>query len=126
MSKPYSDALRIRAVSAVAGGLSRHQASRQFSVGVSSVIRWVQQHDQTGSVTPKAMGGSRGTRIEGADREWLLQRIKAQPDLTLEELRRELAEQRGLMVGYGSVWRFCDREKVTFKKKSARRSAGPT
>ena len=78
MSKPYSDDLRIRAVSAVAGGMSRHQASKQFSVGVSSVIRWVQQHDQSGSVSPKAMGGSRGTRIEGADRDWLLQRIKSQ------------------------------------------------
>lgn len=50
MSKPYSDDLRIRAVSAVAGGLSRHKASEVFSVGVSSVIRWVQQHEQTGSV----------------------------------------------------------------------------
>jgi len=81
MSKPYSDDLRIRAVSAVANGLSRHKASKLFSVGVSSVIRWVQQHDQTGSVSPKPMGGSRGTRIEGADREWLSERIKAQPDL---------------------------------------------
>lgn len=125
MSKPYSDDLRIRAVSAVASGLSRHKASEVFSVGVSSVIRWVQKHEQTGSVSPKPMGGSRGTRIEGADREWLLERIEAQPDLTLEELRHELAEQRGLMVGYGSVWRFCDREKLTFKKKSARRPAGP-
>jgi putative transposase len=77
MSKPYSDDLRIRAVSAVAGGLSRHKASEVFSVGVSSVIRWVQKHEQTGSVSPKPMGGSRGTRIEGADREWLLGRIKA-------------------------------------------------
>jgi putative transposase len=108
----------------VASGLSRHKASEVFSVGVSSVIRWVHKHDQTGSVSPKPMGGSRGTRIEGADREWLLERIKAQPDLTLEELRHELAEQRGLVVGYGSVWRFCDREKLTFKKKSARRPAG--
>ena len=63
MSKPYSDDLRIRAVTAVADGMSRHQASKQFSVGVSSVIRWVQQHEQTGSVSPKPMGGSRGRRI---------------------------------------------------------------
>ena len=125
MSKPYSDDLRIRAVSAVASGLSRHKASEVFSVGVSSVIRWVQKHEQTGSVSARPMGGSRGTRIRGADREWLLARIKAKPDLTLEEMRRELADQRGLKVGYGSVWRFCDREKLTFKKKSARRSAGP-
>src|ERR1700704_6249507 len=87
MSKPYSDDLRIRAVSAVASGLSRHKASEVFSIGVSSVIRWVHKHDQTGSVSPKPMGGSRGTRIEGADREWLLERIKGQADLTLEEMR---------------------------------------
>jgi transposase len=125
MSKPYSDDLRIRAVSAVVGGMSRHKVSKLFRVGVSSVIRWVQQHARTGSVSPKPMGGSRGTRIAGADREWLLERIKAQPDLTLEELRRELAGQRSLVVGYGSMWRFCDREKLSFKKKPARRPARP-
>jgi transposase len=72
------------------------------------------------------MGGSRGTRIEGTDRAWLLDRIAVKPDLTLQEIRRELAEQRGLAVGYGSVWRFCDREQLTFKKKPARRAARPT
>jgi transposase len=123
MSKPYSDDLRSRAVAAVAGGMSRHQAAVVFSVGVASVIRWVQRHDRTGSVSAKPMGGRRGTRIEGADRAWLLERIAAKPDLTLEEMRRELADQRGLMVGYGSVWRFCDREKLSFKKKSACRPA---
>lgn len=43
-------------------------------------------------------------------------RIAAQSDLTLEELRRELAKQRGLAVGYGTVWRFCDREMQSYKK----------
>ena len=45
-----------------------------------------------------------------------MERIKAQPDLTLEQLRHELAEQRRLAVGYGSVLCFCDREKLPFKK----------
>jgi transposase len=123
MSRPYSDDLRARAVAAVAAGLSRHRAAKVFSVGVSSVIRWVQHHRRTGSVSPKPMGGSRGVRIAGADRDWLLARIAAKPDLTLEEMRRELAE-RGLAVGYGTVWRFCDREGLTFKKNSARHPAG--
>ena len=70
------------------------------------MIRWAQRQEQTGSVSARPMGGSRGTRIRGADREWLLARIKAKPDLTLEEMRRELADQRGLKVGDGSVWRF--------------------
>jgi transposase len=125
MSRPYSDDLRSRAVAAVDAGMSRHQVAKLFRVGVSSVIRWVQQHRRTGSVSPKAMGGSRRTRIEGADRAWLLARIAAQPDLTLQELRRELAGHRGLEVGYGTVWRFCDRERLTFKKNFARRPARP-
>lgn len=123
MSKPYSDDLRSRAVAAVSEGMSRHKAAAVFSVGVSSVIRWVQRQEQTGSVSAKPMGGSRGRRIEGSNREWLLGRIKAKPDLTLEEMRRALAEHRGLVVGYGSVWRFCDREKQSYKKKPARRPA---
>ena len=123
MTKPYSEDLRVRAVEAVAEGMSRRQAAKLFKVGASSVIRWSQLREQTGSVAAKPMGGSRGTRIEGADRQWLLQRIAAQPDLTLEELREELAEQRDLEVGHGSVWRFCDREKLSVKKKSAGQSA---
>ena len=125
MSKPYSEDLRIRAVEAVTNGMSRRQAAKLFKVGASSVIRWSEQYEETGSVAAKPMGGSRGTRIEGADREWLLRRIAEQPDLTLEEMRHELA-QRGLTVGHGSVWRFCDREKQTFKKKPARHSARQT
>src|ERR1700733_11361586 len=90
MSRPYSDDLRSRAVAAVDGGMSCRQAAKVFSVGVSSVIRWVQRRRTTGRVSPRPMGGDRGSRIVGADREWLLARIVAKPDLTLEELRREL------------------------------------
>lgn len=122
MSRPYSEDLRWRAVAAVTAGMSRRRAAEVFSVGVSSVIRWVDRHRQTGSVSAKPMGGDRGSRIEGADREWLLARIAARPDLSLQELRRELAE-RGLVVGYGTVWRFCDRERLPLKKNPARRPA---
>lgn len=120
--KPYSDDLRWRAVMAVEGGLSRHEAAEMFSVGVSSVIRWVSRYHRTGGISPEPMGGDRGSRIVGADREWLLERIKASPDATLQELRQELAAH-GLIVGYGTVWRFCAREDLSFKKNAIRRSA---
>jgi transposase len=51
-----------------------------------------------------------------------LSRIAAEPDLTLQELRQALAGH-GLQVGYGTIWRFCDREKLTLKKNPARRPA---
>jgi len=116
MTKPYSEDLRIRAVEAVANGMSRRQAARLFKLGASSVIRWTERREQTGTVAAKPMGGSRGTSISGADREWLLELIASLPDLTLEKLRAELARQRGLSVGHGTIWRFCDREKLSFKK----------
>jgi transposase len=101
MSRPYSDDLRSRAVAAVEAGKSRHQVAKLFQVGVSSVIRWVDRRRRTGSFSPRPMGGNRGYRIEGEHRAWLLERMVAKPDLTLEEIRRELAE-RGLAVGYGT------------------------
>jgi len=118
MSKPYSEDLRERVVAAVAGGLSRRQAAGIFAVGVSTVVRWVQRFRATGRVAAKAMGGDHRSRLTGL-RDWILERIETEPDLTIEELRTEL-RQRGMIVGYGTVWRFFEREAVTFKKKRAR------
>ena len=66
-------------------------------------------------------GGDRRSRLK-EERQWLLQQIKEFPDATLTELQDALA-QRGIRVGYGTVWRFFDREGISFKKKSLRRGA---
>jgi transposase len=118
MLKPYSEDLRERVVAAVEGGLSRRQAASMFDVGISTVIRWVQRFRTTGSFLAKPMGGDHRSRLTGA-RTWILERIEAASDLTIEELRDELRE-RGVVVGYGTVWRFFEREAITFKKKRAR------
>ena len=123
MARPYSLDLRERVVRAVEGGLSRRGAASVFGVAISTVIHWVRRHRDTGSVAAKPMGGDRSSRLKGADRRWLLERVEAAPDLTLEELRSELAA-RGVPVGYGTVWRFFAAEGFSFKKNRARRRAG--
>jgi putative transposase len=119
MTRPYSEDLRVRAVGAVEGGLTCRQAAALFSVGVSSVVRWCQRKRTTGGVAAKPMGGKVKPKL-GPERAWILARIEAEPSLTLDELRRELAD-RGVVVGHGTVWRFFHREKLTFKKNAARR-----
>jgi transposase len=121
MARPYSMDLRERVVRTVDGGLSRRQAAALFEVAASTVVEWVQVWHATGSVAAKPMGGDHNSRLKG-ERDWLLGRIEAVPDLTLEELRAELAE-RGIHVGYGTVWRFFAAEGISFKKNRARRRA---
>jgi transposase len=121
MPKPYSQDLRERVVRAVEAGASCHEAAATFEVGVSSAIRWTARFRQTGSVRAKPMGGSRSPL--DAHKDFLLALISDEPDLTLEEIRSRLAV-RGIVVAASSVWRFCDRHDLTFKKKPARLRAG--
>jgi len=121
MSRPYSEDLRARAVSAVEGGLSCRRSAAMFSVGVSSVIRWCQRKRETGEVAAKPMGGKVKPKLL-VHRDWLLARVKAEPSLSLEELRAELAG-RGSKVAVSTIWLFLEREKQSFKKNSARRRA---
>lgn len=116
MGKPYSIDLRERVISAVAkAGMSCHQASKHFGIGINTAITWVRRWRQTGSVAPGKMGGHKPKAISGEHRLWLLQRIK-DGDFTLRGLVAELAE-RGLTVDYRSVWEFVHAEKLSFKKK---------
>jgi transposase len=125
MGKPYSMDLRERVVAAVeAGGKSRHEAARQFGIGISTAIKWVQRFRETGSVSPGQMGGHRPKAIVGPYRAFLLERTRS-GDFTLRGLVAELAE-RGLKVDYRTVWTFVHAEKLSFKKKRARQRTGST
>src|SRR5215208_6912879 len=59
-------------------------------------------------------GDRRSGRIE-ARAGLILGLVEATPDITLEELRTALAA-RGVAVGYGSLWRFFARRRITRKK----------
>src|SRR5580692_13155166 len=114
MARPYSADLRERVVRGVEGGLSRRRAAAVYQVGVATVIAWVKAWRDEGRMRPKPMGGDHSSRLT-ADRDWLLRRVEEASDLTLEELRAELAA-RGKVVGYGTVWRFFAAEGISFKK----------
>jgi transposase len=122
MARPYTRDLRERVVRAVDGGLSRRKAAAIFDVGIATVIEWIKIWREDGRVEAKPMGGDRNSRLK-EERTWLLERITEAPDLTLEEIRAELAA-RGKHVGYGTVWRFFAAEDISFKKNRARQRAG--
>jgi transposase len=125
MAKGYSTDLRVRAIELVEEGESAREAARILGVGASSTIRWVERFTTTGSVAAKPGTGHCHSPLE-AYKDWLLDLVAAEPDLTLEEIRARLAEKKQHKAGIGSIWRFFDRHKISFKKNSARGRAGPS
>jgi putative transposase len=105
-------------VAAVAGGESCRSVASRFDVAVSSVVKWSQRQRRTGSVAPGKMGGHRPVLL-APHRDFIAQRVQAQPHLTLHGLKDELAA-RGVIVSHNTVWTFLRREGLRFKKKPVR------
>jgi transposase len=123
MARPYSLDLRERVVAAAAAGRSCREVAAMFDVAVSSVVKWTGRQRATGSAAAKPMGGKRPLLLTG-ERDWLMARLQAKPDLTLNALRAELAE-RGLVVSCDTLWRFVRRQGKSFKKNRLRERAKP-
>ncbi len=123
MAKPYSDDLRERVAASVAGGRSCRTTATLFDVSVASAVKWSQRLRATGSAAAKPMGGVRRAVLAG-EREWLLGRVGAAPDLTLRALQAELAD-RGVVVSHWAIWKLFASEGITFKKKPSAIRATP-
>ena len=123
MARAYSLDLRERVVRAVGEGRSCRNVASSFAVSAASVVKWSQRFRATGSAAARKVGGGRPFALAG-EREWLLARIAEKPDITLRALAGELAA-RGVRVSHFAVWHFFEREGISFKKKPARKRAGP-
>ena len=122
MARAYSLDLRDRVVAAVENGTPCRAVAGTFGVSPASVVKWSQRFRASGSAAAKPMGGKRPFALTD-ERDWLLGRIAAKPDITLRALVSELAE-RGIKVSLYAVWHFLDKEDISFKKKRARQRTG--
>jgi len=112
MAKPYSDDLRRRAVEAISDGATIPEAAEQCGISISSMVRFLKLHRETGSVSPAKFGGYKDFAL--ADHEKLVRQLVAnQPDITLEELAARLAKKK-VAVGKSSISRFLHHLKLTF------------
>lgn len=115
MSRALSVDLRERVVAAVAAGASCRSAAARFGVSAASAIRWAALAREAGSVAPGPLGGDRrSARIE-AHAPLILRLVAQEADITLKEIRAELANA-GVAVGIGTLWRFFARRRMTWKK----------
>ncbi len=120
MTKPLSNDIRERLVSAVEDGMTRRSAARRFGVAASTAIKWVDRWRRTGDVGPRPQGGDRRSHRIEAHAEEILALIEATADITLGEIVAHLDEVHGLRVAQSTVWRLLERHGMTFKKNRAR------
>ena len=125
MAKGYSKDLRVRAVSMLETGESAREAGRLLDVSASTAIRWIDRWTTTGSVEAKPGTGHTRSPLE-KHRQWLLDLVAAEPDLTLDEIGARLGSNKKLKTATSSVWRFYERHGISFKKNTARHRAGST
>ena len=116
MTTPLLMDLRGRVLAAVAAGLSHRQVGERFAVSAASVSRWRARARDQGEACAKPMGGDRRSYRTEAHAALILGLYEAERDATLQELRAALAEQ-GVMIGYGGLWRFFARRRITVKKR---------
>jgi transposase len=119
--------LRTRLLAAIDAGMSCRAAATRFGVAPSTAIRWEAQRRATGSVAPKRQGGDMRSRRVEERRTDILALWEARKDITLDELRVQLAGM-GLVVANSTLHRFFVRHGITRKKRPATRSSrtGPT
>lgn len=120
MTRALSVDLRKRVIAAVEEGASCRQAAARFGVSASSAIRWHALSRIVGDATPKRQGGDRRSgRIE-AHAAVILGALERKSDITLADLRAELAGH-GIGVGVAGLWRFFKRRPITLKKRPGMR-----
>ena len=94
-----------------------------FGVTPSAAGNWHRQYRRTRSYAPLAMAGDRRWKLSG-ELGWIAERLAAVYDLTLAEVRSDLAA-RGVVVSYAGVQRTVKRLGLRFKKNDLYDGAGP-
>src|SRR6266700_98723 len=109
MTKAYSVDLRRRVVRFVEAGHSRRSAAARFDVSVAFVVKLLAFFHAKGSYAPKPEGGWRYSKLD-PKRDFLLERVAQEADITMPELAGELAGMGTRSLGRGGSARRMDRQ----------------
>lgn len=119
MGKAYSIDLRERLVREVEAGESRRGAAGQFDVAPSTAVRLYARYQESGSVEPKKQGRPAGSGKLGPHKDFIIDRVKRAPDVTMPELARLLEAERGVKVDPSNVSKFLCAAGYTYKKSAS-------
>ncbi len=117
--KAYSLDLRQKIVDIYAeGNISQRQLAKQFRVALSFIEKLLKQHRETGNIAPKVRTEQTPTKLNAEQLKVLEQIVEANNDATLDELRYQLEQKTGVLIGRSTVDRMLTKLNLTVKKKT--------
>ncbi len=127
--RPYPKELRVRVVAAVEQGEhSIPEIAGLFGVGITFVKKMLRLHRAGDDLEPRYGGGPERS-LKEPERALLREQIAGQPDASLEELQKVLAEKARVSVSLATISRALQelglpRKKRAFSPGSAMRNRG--
>jgi transposase len=127
MPAPLSLDIRLRFQRCIEDGLSGRAAARRLMISPASGARLAKRIRAGAPITPAKCGRPTGWGKLGPCRDFLLEMVGQDPDITLRELQGALAEAEGVRVNETSLSRALHRLGFTYKKSrwSRTSTAGP-
>ena len=121
MGRAVSNDLRVRMVRGIAAGKSRREVAAQFEVAPSTAVRVQARYATTGSVEPARQGRPPGSGKLGPYRDAIVERVKAEPDITMPDLAVWLEADHGVSVDPSNLSKLLCKEGFSYKKNAAGR-----
>jgi len=118
----YAQHLRDRVLAAVDRGIGAYEAAPLFQVSVSWIYKALARRRDTGESTARPQVNHVAPKLL-AQHEAIRLKLKAEPDLTLAELRAWLAHEHQVSISQRGMWKTLRQLELTRKKRpSMRRS----
>ncbi len=118
MGWAYSVDLRERVVAVFdAGDMTDEEVAELFRVGEATVHRWKRLKRETGSLVPRPRrGGGMPPRVAPERYDLVREMVRAEPDLTVEEVAWEFHRRTGRSVSPAAMGRTLQKLGLTRKK----------
>ena len=117
MPSPLSPDLRRRFSELIAAGSSARSAARRLLISPASGVRLAAKIREGASLEPQKCGRPEGVGKLDPHKDFLIELVEQDPDITLAELRGALIEATGVTVGVPAIVRMLKRLGFTYKKR---------
>jgi len=117
MSSPLSPDLRRRFSELIVSGSSARSAARRLLISPASGVRLAAKVREGASLEPEKCGRPAGVGKLGPHKDFLVELVEQDPDITLAELRGALIDAEGVTVGIPAIFKMLKRLGFTYKKR---------